>query len=295
MERFFDHAYLAPPIVNVSVICANYNHARYLPDMIDSIHQSTVRPEELIIVDDGSTDNSLEILDAYSHLDYLKVISLPENRGQAAALNEALKLASQKYIMRIDSDDYLDHTRIEKQFTFLEIHPEVAVVGTNVTYFENKTGKLINHSNYPIGMEKIQKRFKGGGNGVLHGTVMMRRQALQKLRYNPGVEPSTDYELFSRMTREGYRFQNLRESLTFMRIYRDQKKANKFAEIKMNFKLRYAIFGARASKLAVYTYYIHIHFYHKYLFETHSFLRYIYLTVSSLFRPGKLWRRLSGW
>ena len=82
MDSFIDHAYLAPPIVSVSVICANYNNARYLPDMIDSIHQSSVRPAELIIVDDGSTDNSLEVLDAYTYLDYVKVISLPENTGQ---------------------------------------------------------------------------------------------------------------------------------------------------------------------------------------------------------------------
>ncbi|MDX2248074.1 MAG: glycosyltransferase [Bacteroidia bacterium] len=296
MDYLLESDFLAPPVVNVSVLCANYNNGHYLPDLIDSIHQSTVRPEEFIIIDDGSTDKSLEILEAYRHIEYLKVISLPKNTGIAHALNAGLKYVSGKYIMRVDADDYVDHTRIEKQYEYLEKHPDADLVGSNVTYFENGTGKLINHSNFPIGSDYIMRRYLRGENGVLHGSVMIRKICLEEVLYNETLDFSVDYDLFARMVRKGYSLHNLNESLTYVRLHKTNTAVSlAFPVIEMNFRLRDEIFQTHTRRFHIFTYYIHLHYYRKYLFETSSLLRYLFLFISVIFMPSKLLRRFTGW
>ncbi|MEZ4829753.1 MAG: glycosyltransferase [Bacteroidia bacterium] len=296
MDYLLESDFLAPPVVSVTVLCANYNNGRYLPDLIDSIHQSTVRPELLIIVDDGSTDDSLKILETYNHLEYLKVVSLEQNQGIAHALNAGMEYATGDYIMRVDADDYIDHTRIEKQYDYLEKHREADIVGSNVTYFENGTGKLINHSNFPIGSDHIMRRFLKGENGVLHGAIMMRRSILGGFRYNETLTVSVDYDLFARMIRKGIAMHNLNESLTFVRLHKTSSAVSAaFPVIETNFRLRDEIFHTRTRRLHVLVYYVHLHYYQKYLFEPGSLLRYLFLIVSAIFMPGKLLRRFTGW
>ena len=86
---------------DVSIICANYNNGKYLDEFFSGVINSTVLPKELIIIDDGSSDNSLEILSRYN-LPYLKVIVLENNLGFANALNEGISKAKGKYILRVD-------------------------------------------------------------------------------------------------------------------------------------------------------------------------------------------------
>jgi glycosyltransferase involved in cell wall biosynthesis len=80
---------------------------------------NTVHPKELIIVDDGSTDNSLEILQEFSHLDFLKIIRFDQNKGFCNALNTGIENANGKYILRADPDDILMENRIETQYNYL--------------------------------------------------------------------------------------------------------------------------------------------------------------------------------
>lgn len=296
MDQILKEQVLAPPVVSVSIICANYNNGPYLSDLIDSIHHSTVHPTELIIVDDGSTDDSLSVLDTYAHLPYLRVVALPRNIGFANALNEAMNHATQDYFMRIDPDDYLDHKRIERQYDFLQKNPQVAVVGSNVTYFESEYGKLINHSNFPIGMRNIFRRYKNGEHGILHGTVMVRQEVFRQYQYRQEIVPAEDYEIFAKMIRDGHQFENLPESLTYVRVHTTSVSNDiRFNTIKTKFQLRDEIFGTRTSRFQILAYFIHIYYYRKYLFESGSLLRYGYLAVSIFFRPIKLIKRFTGW
>jgi len=148
------------PITDVSVIVPNYNNGRYLDAFIGSVTNSTVEPAELIIVDDGSTDNSLEILARHKHLPYLKIIVFKKNKGLTAALNAALEASGGKYVMRADPDDRLAPNRIEKQFIFMEQNPEVDILGCNSTYFDDATDKEINKSNFPEGHKISSKHIK---------------------------------------------------------------------------------------------------------------------------------------
>ena len=109
--------------VNVSIVAANYNNGRYLEDFINSVNESTVLPKELLIINDGSTDDSLKILDSFSHLSYLRIINFEKNRGFCVALNTGIESASCDYIMRVDPDDIILKNRISSQVDFLKGTP----------------------------------------------------------------------------------------------------------------------------------------------------------------------------
>jgi len=145
------------PTADVCIIVPNYNNGRYLDGFIQSVLHSTLEPSMLLIVDDGSTDNSAETLSKYATtLPFLKVIFLDANKGLTTALNTALANAHAKYIMRADPDDLLHPERIERQFEFMEQHPEVDILGCNLVYFRDDHHK-INSSNFPADHKKIVK------------------------------------------------------------------------------------------------------------------------------------------
>ncbi len=125
----------------VSVIMSVYNGDKYLREAIESILNQTFTDFEFIIVNDGSTDNSLEIIESYDD-ERIKTINNKKNIGLTKSLNKALKFAKGKYIARQDADDVSLPNRFEKQVEYLDSHPEVALVGTSV-YLIDENGKII--------------------------------------------------------------------------------------------------------------------------------------------------------
>src|SRR6266487_3978128 len=109
-------------IKNISVLMPAYNCGNYIADSIKSILNQTFKEFELIIIDDGSTDNTGEIVNAFkdSRILYKK----KENKGTAAALNYGLSIAAGDWVARIDADDLNIVTRLEKQLKFLEENPD---------------------------------------------------------------------------------------------------------------------------------------------------------------------------
>ncbi len=114
---------------DLSVVILVYNTAEYLRDCIDSIINQTMKNIEIIAVDDSSTDNSLEILKEYEHLENFKIIHQP-NQGGAVAGNNGLKMATGKYVTLVDSDDILMIDSYEKLFSFAEKNECDVVIGT---------------------------------------------------------------------------------------------------------------------------------------------------------------------
>lgn len=112
----------------ISVIMSVYNGEKYLREAIDSILNQTFTHFEFIIVNDGSTDKSLNIIKSYNGSRIILVQQ--ENKGLAAALNEGIKIAKGKYIAMMDADDISLPTRLEKQIQFMEAHPEYVAIGS---------------------------------------------------------------------------------------------------------------------------------------------------------------------
>lgn len=159
----------------VSVVMPVYNASRYLSDAIDSILGQTFEDFELIAIDDGSSDRSLDILKSYERLDSrVHIISRP-NTGIVGALNDGIQVAAGEYIARMDADDMALPKRFVAQVEYMEHHPECVVVGTNVMFTCPRAEPHF-RSSLPDGHVAIERELLlGNGGAMIHPTLMMRR------------------------------------------------------------------------------------------------------------------------
>lgn len=126
------------PQARVSVIMGIYNCAATLPDAIDSLLNQTYMDWELIMCDDGSSDDTFAVAQSYAqkYPARISVIRNPSNRGLNYTLNRCLERAEGEYIARMDGDDLSLPQRFEKEVAFLDSHPEYAIVSTPMIYFD---------------------------------------------------------------------------------------------------------------------------------------------------------------
>jgi len=278
--------------VSVSIVAANYNNGKYLQQFIESVSASTVLPHELIIVDDGSTDDSLTVLNGYSDLLFLRVIPFKQNLGFTAALNAGIEASTGKYIMRADPDDLLHPERIGQQYQFMEENPDLDVLGSNVLYFNDQDGSDITVSNFPLTDIAIKKAYLQGEHGLMHATTILKTNVFKQYRYQH-IFPGEDYELFSRMVKDGHKFQNLARPLYKVRVHAGSSSSNlKFESIRQTFAFRDQIFGTKTSKCRIVIYFQHIRHYRSYQMAGNSITKYFHLLLSVLFYPAKLVKRL---
>ncbi len=120
----------------ISIGLPFFNAESTLASAVQSIRQQSFTNWELLLLDDGSTDASLEIARSFNDL-RIHLVSDGRNQGIAARLNQAVALARGKYFFRMDSDDLSFPERLEKQFDFLELHADVDLVASNVIYFKS--------------------------------------------------------------------------------------------------------------------------------------------------------------
>ena len=119
---------------HVSVVMAVYNTQEYVSDAIESILCQTYNDFEFIIIEDGSSDDSLNIIQSYSD-PRIKVIRNKENLKLIKSLNLGLQKACGRYIIRMDADDVSRPDRIEKQVNYMESHPDCVLCGTSYRTF----------------------------------------------------------------------------------------------------------------------------------------------------------------
>lgn len=126
----------------VSVIIPAYNRVKYIQHTVDSVLGQTYSPIELIVVDDGSSDGTYELLQEYG--DRLRLLTHParENKGQSAAINLGMKYASGKYLAILDSDDFWAPNKLEVLIPFLEANPDIGLVYSN-GYGVSATGEIL--------------------------------------------------------------------------------------------------------------------------------------------------------
>lgn len=115
----------------ISVIMATYNRSNYIKDAIDSIKRQTFQDYEILVVDDGSTDNTKAILKKYEGIRYIYL----DHVGIAGARNTAVKAAKGKWIAFCDSDDYWAEDKLQKQVNYLQAHPDCRIVYTEFSNF----------------------------------------------------------------------------------------------------------------------------------------------------------------
>jgi glycosyltransferase involved in cell wall biosynthesis len=281
-------------IADVSIVVANYNNGKYISKLITSVVESAVLPKELIIIDDGSRDDSVSRLESYSRIySFIKLIKFSVNQGFANALNQGLDAATAKYIFRVDSDDYVSPTRIQEQVNFLESHSSIDIVGSNIAYFNSNSGEIVFKSNVPLDHNTIYKTFRTGNCGIIHGSMAGKSSVIKQFRYNQENVPAEDYELFSLILKSGYQVANLPEALTFVRIHPNSVSNNlPFETIRKTFQLQNIIWNIKTNYFTVKRIHLYLFYYRRFLF-CKGIERYGYLFLAVLFNPMKLLARMT--
>jgi glycosyltransferase involved in cell wall biosynthesis len=203
----------------VSIVIGAYNAQRYLGQTLDTLLAQTFGDFELIVVNDGSTDHTADILADYEHKDKRIVpISIP-HAGIVEAANAGLRAAKAELVARADSDDLYPADRLEKQARYLAAHPQCAVVGGRVQMIE-PYGSPLKVTDQPTDHDSIEARLlKGDGSAIMQTTAMLRKSvALQAGFYRDKYPWSEDLDLFLRMAELG-RLANLPDVLAKYRIH----------------------------------------------------------------------------
>lgn len=196
----------------ISVILPVFNGARYLHQAVQSILDQSYPDFELIIINDGSTDQTKTILNSFTD-SRIKVITNPNNQGIVNSLNQGIKMAVGQYIARMDADDISARDRFKKQREFLEHNSEYILVGSFTEVIDH-IGKMLYSIEQPTRDQAIKSTLKRG-SCIAHGSMMVRKHAIEAIggySTDSAVAHAEDYDLLVRLTGQG-KFSNLPEYL----------------------------------------------------------------------------------
>ncbi|MHB9032000.1 MAG: glycosyltransferase family 2 protein [Anaerolineae bacterium] len=201
----------------ISVTICVYNGVGWVGAAVESILAQSYADFELIIVDDGSTDQTPAVLRGYT--DPRTVLLRSEHQGVARARNLALAHARGKYIAVLDADDVAQPERLARQAAFLELHPEVVALGSGYILDDRMRRRVIQV--IPPAGDQAIRRALAANNPICHSSVMLRRDAvLQVGMYDESLPYAEDYELWTRLAGTG-ELANLPDILV-TRVYQRQ-------------------------------------------------------------------------
>lgn len=207
-------------MLELTVVMSVYNGEPYLIPALESILSQSFRDFEFLIVDDGSTDGSTEILETYARRDSRITLIRQENAGVYASLIKACALVTTPYIARMDADDISAPDRLERQLDFLRRNREVALLGGAAKYI-NGAGEVLFTVEFPTSDDDIRARLTTG-NAFATSAVVMRRDAMLMVGgFRRAFLLAGDYDLWLRIT-ERYKVANLPAVLISYRVHAKQ-------------------------------------------------------------------------
>jgi len=188
-----------PTIPAISVLMPVYNNARYLAEAVESILNQSFTDFEFLILDDGSQDRSVAMLQDYAARDSRIRLTLRENRGIAKSLNQLIAQATGDLVARMDADDVALPERFAQQVAFLRQYPQVLCLGGALDWIDAQS-RLIGHCPMPQTDAELQQLLLGGISMLHHPTAMIRRSALLQVGgYDETMEASADLDLWLRL------------------------------------------------------------------------------------------------
>jgi glycosyltransferase involved in cell wall biosynthesis len=212
----------------VSVFIPAYNAAPYLAAAVESILQQTFRDLEVIVVDDGSTDGTAQVLEAYDD-PRLRVIR-QENQGISGASNTGISAARGPLVARLDADDVAYPERLERQVAYMREHPDCVLVGTGVDML-CPAGLVLYEKKVPADHEEIARAlWSGDSQAVVHPTMMAQREVVEHIGgYRTQYSTVEDFDLYLRLLPLG-RFANLPVALVGYRQHPASTNATRYEE-----------------------------------------------------------------
>jgi glycosyltransferase involved in cell wall biosynthesis len=179
--------------MKIAVVIPTYNHAKYLVQALQSVLNQSLAPTEIIVVDDGSTDNTHELVGAFNEVAYLK----QENKGLSAARNAGWRHTKSPYVVFLDADDLLLPDALRINADCIEKNPMAAFVSgchNLINEFGYTTEDAVSRVEQP-GYESMLKRNYIGMNG----TVMYKRETLEKFPFDEELKACEDYDQYLRI------------------------------------------------------------------------------------------------
>ncbi len=229
----------------VSVVIPVYNGERYVSQAIASILAQRFTDFELILIDDASTDRSMEIL--RSHDDSrVRVVRNEVNQGLARTHNLGLDLAQGRYIAMLDHDDWSYPQRLAEQVSFLDQHDDHVLVGSWAEVMNAQGRTTRRRKRYPVSAEEIQAGLLFRCC-IFHPSIMARTSVMREYRYTDGFAICDDFDLFVRLA-ASHRLANLPSALV-----RHRRHESRTSERKVHLKKgeNLAIFRAQLTELGV--------------------------------------------
>ena len=200
---------------------AVYNGEAYLRSCMDSVLAQTYKDFEFLIVDDGSTDKTKEIIKSYND-DRIRLLENKKNLSQVTSLNIGLDQAQGDYIARIDADDIMFPHRLKRQVDCLDKKPALALLGSFGEAI-NEKGERVATVTLPIRIEEIIANILFGGFILVHSSMMFRKKAILDVgKYNEAFSFTEDYKLATDLLVRGYEINNIPELLVKYRFHNDR-------------------------------------------------------------------------
>lgn len=213
-------------VARVSVIIPAYNYANYLPEAIQSVLNQTFRDFELLIVDDGSTDNTSEVIQGFAHNPKVRHV-YQENQGLAAARNTGIRNTHGELVAFLDADDEWLEQKLERQVEVMDSKPEVGLVYTDI-YFTDGQGKVLTDRQW------ARRRRQTVFEDLLFSNVItgsgsssvVRRECFDKVgSFDESFRSLEDLDLWLRIARH-YEFERVDERLTKIRHHESNMQVN---------------------------------------------------------------------
>jgi glycosyltransferase involved in cell wall biosynthesis len=203
----------------VTILLPVYNSEKYVRETIKSLLDQTFSDFEILVIDDGSTDTSAEIIQSYKD-ERIVYVKNHSNKGLIYTLNKGIELSKGKYIARMDADDICKATRIEKQYNWLEKFTSTSVVGCHVSFI-NDDGEIMGEWKDDIEASSYEdiRRKMSWVNCIAHPTVMIRSEILKRYRYHDNQKNTEDYDLWLRLFADKIVIEKVPEKLLLYRAH----------------------------------------------------------------------------
>jgi glycosyltransferase involved in cell wall biosynthesis len=188
----------------ITVILPAYNAQPYIVPAVQSILDQTFGNFEFIIIDDGSTDQTLAVLQDFARKDSRIRLTTRPNTGYVVALNEGLAQAQGEFIARMDADDISLPTRFEKQLAYLRANPNCVLLGTAVAQMDQAGALIGPMPDIAFGHDQIDRALLRRGWPMVHPSIMARTSAMRSINgYVVDFCPNEDHDLFLRLAEVG--------------------------------------------------------------------------------------------
>ena len=217
--------------IDITVYIPNYNYGKFLQDSIDSVLNQTFKNFELIIIDDGSIDNSKKILKKYFFHKKIRIIN-QKNKGLVKCCNTAIRASNGRFVLRLDADDYLKKNALENFYNKINSDRNIGLVFSDYFIIDDK--KNILKKNKMMNYEKKVKLLDIPSHGAC--SIIRKEYILETNLYDEDIDRQDGYDLWLKFFRR-YKVANISKALWYYRQHSSSLSFNKYELLKTRGKI----------------------------------------------------------